>query len=42
MPPASVTAVIVPATSTGLLIVMVTPGMTAPCSSAALTRMLPV
>src|SRR5262249_13308085 len=29
-------------TSTGLLIVTVTPGVSAPCSSATLTRMLPV
>src|SRR5438477_3436099 len=42
MPPASVTAVIVPATSTGLLIVIATPGISAPCSSVARTRMLPV
>ena len=41
-PPASVTPVMDPATSTGLLIVIVTPGTTPPCSSVALTRMLPV
>ena len=41
-PPASVTPDMDPATSTGLLIVIVTPGTTPPCSSVALTRMLPV
>src|SRR5580765_903511 len=41
-PPASVTPVIDPATRTGLVIVTVTPGTTAPCSSTARTRMLPV
>ena len=34
--------VIVPDTSTGLLIVTPTPGVTPPCSSVARTRMLPV
>src|SRR5438128_2045281 len=42
MPLLSVTAVIVPATSTGLLIVIVTPGVIAPCWSAVRIRMLPV
>jgi hypothetical protein len=41
-PPASVTPVIEPATSTVLVMVTVTPGVTAPCWSVALTRMLPV
>ena len=42
MPPVSLTPVIWPATSAALLMVMVAPGTTAPCSSAAFTRMLPV
>src|SRR5262249_47989093 len=42
VPAASVTPFIEPDTRTGLLMVIVTPGTTPPCSSVALTRMLPV
>ena len=41
-PALSVTPVWVPETSTGLLIVTLTPGMTPPCSLTLRTRMLPV
>src|SRR5262249_40739339 len=42
VPAASVTPFMAPDTRTGLLMVIVTPGTTPPCSSVAFTRMLPV